>query len=1059
MADAGRRASLDVGEPSHNLEEFLLLPSASSPGAMADFPMSPLEDPTTIDDEAENEDSERADRVYTPPPHIAARLFYRPTNQTRRRDSAASSRRNSISSAHSRSSHGASLRADGPQSKYVAQHLRRASILEDRKARLADRAAHAEKVRLRAALAKAAPRDITASEERALAAAQARERNLAEIAAACAEEVKRAKAVAESMKEKREQDIRKARLQMEERLAEAERRREELRIRNAAKVKGRERTHSMNTRKPALVEVMSEVEEEPKERRSAPMSEDAAATKIQGWWMALRRKRTVAEFSELGLTVDGVRETSFEKVTELLAQEKVLVITARILRVCGLREGDTGSVDEMAAVRTFLSAFLILGHPAQVLSNKEGKGEQEQVGAAPVKPIAREDLANPHLQDLVGKARDLLISFENILSRLTSSNNYTPPPTLLQSLSEEYAAFYNAFIAWKARDSSSLVEVMVMQFVELDAILHTVKENTDGSVDEVYRQSIQENQLMLMVRIKKLAGPQQGKKLVFEAVRKARKARQKKLTGDTKPRIADHAMSTEAEMSDLGGVAADAQATAATTQTPTPPATPSRGDRAAPVSVHAGRFSGLLPDNRTVVHELAINKEFRIAADEYREQQEHLLQPLFREMRATMQTENQDAHFFLLLEVAKYIREKLQRLVKPGNSMHTFIAELLDTEVAHQQFVTGSFSYEKFFQSMASLLPKLCAPVRDEELKELVENKLSQGDYVDRLEALLGFVDVMLSDYANYLLQLAAPQLIESATSYEHKAFAATLEASTLDLPAAEAAWRAARQKVFAELARRDPEAINHPRSRPTADRIYLQMLLDVYTQTRPVSEAETPEMLLLDYKRILRAGQTTRRIVTAGAILLQCKNLLKRDVRAPWKMEAARISAVLEAEQGQDATVAGVMAALEAGRSMPAATKVHLRALVTKCVAAGIEAAAADDADQQPREPVVRLLLNRLRTYVLGRLTAASASEKVKATSTAGEKLASLGLAEFVDMVRDMVDEMTRVGAVDRDTHGTWWEAVADKVEKLEEESRAAAGSPGSSSAGVDVRGGAQSG
>jgi hypothetical protein len=131
---------------------------------------------------------------------------------------------------------------------------------------------------------------------------------------------------------------------------------------------------------------------------------------------------------------------------------------------------------------------------------------------------------------------------------------------------------------------------------------------------------------------------------------------------------------------------------------------------------------------------------------------------------------------------------------------------------------------------------------------------------------------------------------------------------------------------------------------------------------------------------------------------------------------------------------VEGVMAALEAGRSMPAATKIHLRALVTKCVAASAEAAGVSSAEtDQPREPVWRLRLNRLKTYVLGRLTAASASEKVKATSTAGEKLASLGLAEFVDKVRDMVDEMTRVGAVDRDTHGPWWEAVADRVEKEE--------------------------
>jgi len=100
-------------------------------------------------------------RIHTPPARIAAR-FYRPTNN-RRKSSAASSRRNSISSAHSHQSLNSS-RHGGPQSSYIAQHLRRASIIEDRKARLADRAAHAEKVRLRAALAKAAPRSTTNSE-------------------------------------------------------------------------------------------------------------------------------------------------------------------------------------------------------------------------------------------------------------------------------------------------------------------------------------------------------------------------------------------------------------------------------------------------------------------------------------------------------------------------------------------------------------------------------------------------------------------------------------------------------------------------------------------------------------------------------------------------------------------------------------------------------------------------------------------------------------------------------------------------------------------------------
>ncbi|KAK5086214.1 hypothetical protein LTR16_008093, partial [Cryomyces antarcticus] len=142
--------------------------------------------------------SDDAGHVYPPPARIAAR-FYRQTN-TRRKSSAASSRRNSMSSTQSHQS-SRSLRA-GYQSNYVAQHLRRASIIESRKARLADRAVHAEQVRLRAALAKAAPRSSNC-EEKALAAQQAREKYLAQVASACAGEVKRAKKIAEDMKERK----------------------------------------------------------------------------------------------------------------------------------------------------------------------------------------------------------------------------------------------------------------------------------------------------------------------------------------------------------------------------------------------------------------------------------------------------------------------------------------------------------------------------------------------------------------------------------------------------------------------------------------------------------------------------------------------------------------------------------------------------------------------------------------------------------------------------------------------------------------------------------------
>ncbi|KAL0783604.1 hypothetical protein CaCOL14_001510 [Colletotrichum acutatum] len=978
-----RRPSADLTDPSRNLEESVGSPSSAMEGADVDLSMPP-----TSDEEMDDTDG----RIFTPPPHIAAR-FYRPS-QTRRKDSAASSRRNSISSAHSRCSSTQTFtrHGDSDQSKHIAQHLRRTSFLEDRKARLADRAAHAEKVRLRAAMAKASHRDTSLSEERAIAAQQARERNLAEIVASCAEEVKRAKAVAETMKGKREQELVKLRVQMEERLAEAERRREELKGRNATK---RARGQSLMSRKP------TEASSNPSdEKRARVLSEPEAAEKLQWWWKSLMRRKAVAEFSGLGITIDGVRDTSFDQVLELLAQEEVLVQTARILRICGLQEGETGSVEEMAAVRTFLSAFLILGHPTQVLSNKDGTGDREQ--------------------DLVTKARDLLISFENIMSRLTAANNYTPPPTLRSALPEIYATFYNAFLAWKSRDSESLVQLMLLQFVELDMILQTVQESTEDAAAEQYRESIKSNQVQLIVRIKKLAGQEKGKKMIGDAVRKARKARAaKKPTGDMKPRVAE-TVPGEASATAESLVSPDSQ-------TLTPPPTPAKGHtKPQPIEIKPG-FSGLLPDNRIVVHELAINREYRIPSSEYREHHAAVQIPLFAGMRASMEEDNMDASFAYFVIMMRYLKDNLQRLVKPGAYMHTTISEILDIEVAERQFQMGGFSYEKFFTSMANLLPKLCAPFRDDEAKDLVENKLQNGSLVDRVEALTEFVDFMLCDYVNYMFSTAAPQLIESAPEYEKKRFAGALESGAHDLSAAETAWRSARSKVLAEARKRDPEGINHPKNRPTDDKIYAQLLVDSFTQPAPIAVDKVPEMLGLDYKRMVRLSLASQRIVTTGAILLQCKNLLKRDVRTPWKTEATRITAVLEADHDNvESTVQGVMAALEAGRSMPAATKTHLKALVTKVLKASLDSMKKSI---EPTEPVLRLLLARLRGHMNARLTAGSAKEKLNAATTAHEKLAGLGLAEFAVQVREMLDEISKVGAVDRAAHGSWWNEVAAKV------------------------------
>lgn len=480
-----------------------------------------LPDLRTNDDIPEESDIMSSDdidgnQIYAPPPRIAAR-FYRSSN-SRRKSSAASSRRNSISSTHSHQSN-RSYR-NGCQSNHVAQHLRRASILESRKARLADRAVHAEQVRLRAALAKAAPRGSNC-EEKALAAQQAREKHLAQVAAACAEEVKRAKKVAEDMKERKAAEERRYRLEMEEKLAEAERRRLE---------------YKRNARRPRTASVPANDNKKPITTPRVVSSEDAAK-RIQAAWRARQRKCVVEAFLDLGLSIDKVHDTSFEDITTMLAEDNVLSATAKIMSLFGLL-ADEDTTPGGTAVRTFLSAYLILGHPAQVLSKD---GDQEQ--------------------DLITKSKDLIISFESALSKLTAYNHYKPTPTRLETVLLTHGAFVTAFNDWKARDSSALIETMVASFVNLDAIWQSVKDETSEEVANDYKQGIRDNQVILLSKIRKLAGAERASMLIRKAIRESRRAKaRKRPAGDVRPRVAVESSSPSGSPKSDGNTAIEAEA-------------------------------------------------------------------------------------------------------------------------------------------------------------------------------------------------------------------------------------------------------------------------------------------------------------------------------------------------------------------------------------------------------------------------------------------------------------------------------------------------------------------
>lgn len=894
--------------------------------------------------------------VFSPPPRIASR-FYK-SSSTRRKSSAASSRLNSMSSHHSsrstRSAHG------GPQSTHIAQHLRRASIIESRKAKAADRNAHAEKVRLRAALNKAAPRVSTNSEERAIAAQQARERYLAQVKANCAEEVKRSKRVAEEQREKRAAEHLKLKEDMEERHAEAEKRKALIQ-----QSQRRARTISL----PSVEEkkIMAYVWK--------PKNHDQAARIIQRTWRNRQRRFTIQEFLRLGLTIDAVQKTSFEEVGVLLNQDTVLSCTARMLKLCGIKDMGDDDAAEKATVRTFLSAFLILGHPSQVLSKE---GEQEQ--------------------DLVNKARELLLHFDRINDGSPDSNHSVRSAQLAE-LSEAYASFQAAFAAWKAHDSSFLVSNMLAQFVELDAIWQTVKDDKDGEVAADYKEGIQQNQTLVLVRLKRLAGPENAMKLIRQAIRASRKTRLKKSAApDNKPRAAPTDQATTSNPSVL-----PAAPTSRLAESPF-----SGAEKNAPAKRQL-ETSTLLPDNRHILHELAINKEFKVDFQPPTDLRDSLIDRVSRSIQQGIDAAEGDVW---VLAIAKVIYEKLLGLLTPGNSLHVLISETLDPTMIANQVKNGAFSYDKFFSFMNTILPKLCAPVRDSDVKDLAEHP--SQDPIRQLARIYYVIDLLSLDHVNFMLQRLGLTLIEESADYEKKCFATRLKnqypTKTLRW------WKAAVAKTKQEPSRRGVEGTSSPAARITADRIYVHGLVDLAITTRSLEDSQIPETLELDTERLARIRSDILRLITVSSILLTAKNLLRRDVRSLWKLENQRMW-----DLPFSSPSAAFVSIVESRYALPLTTKSQLTGTITRLL--------TDARAGEVNHPVMKVLLKKIYTHVLTRLAASSAEERIRTSTTASEVLGSSGMPESVARIGDIIQELGRIADVDREAHGQWYDEVAKRA------------------------------
>ena len=958
-------------------------------------------------------DHEASD-VYAPPAHVAARIYKKTTAAERRKSSAASSRRSSISSRHS---HQSTLSAHGgSQSRQIAQHLRRASIIESRKARLADRAAHAEQVRLRAALAKATPRG-TLREDRALAAQAAREKLLAEITARCEEEVRRAKKIAEENKEKKAAELARLREEAEQKHAEAAKRRLQ---------------YQQTSRRPRTSSLPRVEEKKVAKNTLKQMSKVTAAKIIQKQWRSWRAIRAAKEFDVLPLLPQQTQDMSFEEVSALLSSADVLQATARLLKLFGMIDEGAEDLSERGSVRVFLSSFLILAHPKQTFSHGG---------------------SDPQEQELLGKAGDLSKQFRRALDATLASGCSASD----ESLQLQFHSFTSTFHAWKSQDSTALIDIMINQFVELDLILQTVKDDKRGGAADEYHAAIRTNQIQLLARLKRFAGPDKALDLVRNAVRNARKQQARSRKTPSAKDVPRAAASVDQDPAIEAETLAAAQAVVqASLNRPSLPAQ----DQGAALMQHLRQSMTPIPSNREVSHEILVNGFFEVQQRPWTEARRFFTDALHVGTKQSLEAGGNLAASGWIRSMAILIREKLLSLVTRRHPLYDKIESFLDIQLIDQTSRAGLFSYGSFFETIASIVSQICSPGRDDAVKAFAHDR--NGDPIDRLFMLVDILDLMTLDHINYGFRVAGPTVLEHGFEHERATFGSMVSSGEISLEKTKNFWKQSRRTLTTDSRTRDGA-----NSTNAAQIVYTKALVDLVLSNNDIDSIIIPETLSLDCKRLLSLRATAFKMAATAAILLTSKIRLRRSGETRWGSDADRIMNLDFSACSTNAQ--RIVSIVESHHLMPEVTRDALLSFVSRVLppatSASTRAAAVDEfshpavsaaSSAQPAdsntsstspqptfsEPLATHLLRTLHSHVLQRLSVTSTAERVRVTTSAAETLARAGMPEFVAEVGKMVDILEKIRKVDLGCHGCWYEEVAKEVEaELEGENESSMG------------------
>ncbi|XP_047121450.1 T-complex protein 11-like protein 1 [Schistocerca piceifrons] len=271
-------------------------------------------------------------------------------------------------------------------------------------------------------------------------------------------------------------------------------------------------------------------------------------------------------------------------------------------------------------------------------------------------------------------------------------------------------------------------------------------------------------------------------------------------------------------------------------------------------------------NNMALAHEIAVDKNFELQRldppeDSLHKRVKETMKKAFWDLLSLKLSED-PPDYSQAMNLLRDIKEYLFSLLLPQHvKLKEEISDLLDEDIIQQQVDAGTLNFQDYAQCVIAIMGKLCAPIRDEKIKELSETK----DVVAVFKGILETLELMRLDMANFTIKMFRPDIIASSVEYEKTKFAEFLKIQPDGL-AHTRAWlkRHLRPGEGPDPAAPAPEVEIALRSltQLVLGRAYLELL----EWDRSVT---FPETLIMDEVRYLDLGDQTLRLSVMGSILL----------------------------------------------------------------------------------------------------------------------------------------------------------------------------------------------